>query len=632
MLQARTERLIDFTGGIDDSTNPRLIMANAFADLRNISFLRQDDRFVLVKAHGYVKYLDPPVTDKCTGIFSMIREDDSTRRNLVCFGDAIYLKQGLKYVYLSSPGRGWLRRDFSDSSYATFSSQNIEPIINADTYGEGAKVGDTITAASNSSTWDADYIAPFEGDAITLVILKHAAPTITIYVDGTSTVASAALRGVFSGTASNLTKGAHRIRIEDSGGRNFKLFKTNILNLFTNERLQPPGYSPITNNFSFVVYANKAYFQNGSPGKIISYDGINSSYLSNSPDYVRYIAEYASHMFAAGMKDNENTLQSSKLSDFNTWTGSSTFELTIDDKITALSKLPLYLTFFTEDSVNVLSGTDPTNFENIRSSTGHGCVSNSSIVSYKSNLYYASKEGFFVSNGMTFPESISSPYIKSAYLTVSPNNYGNMVGCLDLDREAMLWTCALEGSSENNAVLCYYFNLGSWAILDYEMSYIGLHRSSLSRDDVILGAYDGKIYKYGIRQNKDNKAMNSYIRTRPMALGSVGARKSVICSDIYYRVRGNYKNKLMYKSDIEDWKTKEFVLFNKDEDKPLNGSFKLGKDRLVGRDKFRKARVFLNSSAYELTHQVENGNLDEDFQIVGLDIKYRSRGEGSNRV
>ena len=629
MINAEVFRLMDLSGGIKDGTNPRFIADNQVQDMRNIDFYRDGDQLIMAKSKGYVKYVPtPPVALSCTGIFSMIRESDATKRNIVCFGDRIYSLEGLSYKYLTSPGKGFFLKQYSDSAFSNFSLQRIDPVINRKSYIAGEAFGTSFATSAESYIW-IGYLNLSVITSITFVFYQENG-TLSLYVDGTAAVSVSATRGIITSTSSDLAIGLHEVRIEKAGGGNFSLLKTNTLTLFTNELFEPPNYSRSDDLFSYANYIDRIYMQNGSSGKIVWYDGINTGYLSTSPDYVKYIVEFNNHLFVAGTKDDENTLQSSALGNPETWSGSSTISFTIEDKITGLAKSSVYLFIFTEDTVHILTGTDVDTFETTKLSDAYGCVSHHGIVLEGVNLFYPSKDGFYIISGVGAPEKISSPMIDSIYRSISPRRWEFIQGRLIRNQSSIVWTISINGSSSNNAMVVYNYLVGSWSVLDFEMACIGFYRNSLGFDDVFFGDKVGNIYKWGIGYNKDTEKMKSYIKTKPIAFNSVGARKNVWAVDSYYRPRGTFNMNLKFKSDLTGWNTKTFSLYDSALDQYVGSNFKIGSSYLAAKDLFRKQRTNVNLACKEAVFEISHNGLDEDFQLTGMDSIYRTQGESVN--
>jgi len=129
-----------------------------------------------------------------------------------------------------------------------------------------------------------------------------------------------------------------------------------------------------------------------------SWDGTTATELTEAPETNMFVF-HNDRAFA--LKDN--TLYFSKLEDITDWT---TIELTGSVNIanakgagTALATYNNYVTVFTEHSIHLLYGTDPSNFELVDMPGNVGCISDRSVAICNNILYFVSFDGVYAFKG-----------------------------------------------------------------------------------------------------------------------------------------------------------------------------------------------------------------------------------------
>jgi len=625
MINAQLYRIMDFNGGLNDSTNTLAMSENNFVDMNNIDVYREGDRFVLSQSRGTVDSYTVSTGTKCTGIFTFVRESDNTVRRIICVDDKIYVLQGLSLVYLSSPGRGWTRNEYLSASAAENPiKEDIVPII----YREVVFAGSTISSPGIPSLTPRFYTYEATYNATTRMLIRNEDPTRLNY-SGIATADSYGFTPLFvtGGNDARFTvKGYGDLsayQVESTTDRK----TTTIQN---NENIVPFSYTAHTDLFCAVTWVDKLYLQNGSNGHIITYDGVTHGYLDNSPTKEKFLIEFENHLFVV-TGNNENTLQSSALGDDNTWEGENTLTVVYEEAITGLGKIPFYLVVFLKNAIYFITGSSVADFQSVKSSSANGCISHHSIVAVENSLYYASRDGFYVTTGLAVPQKISDPTIDTLFKSIPPSYWTSIIGVNDIVNSRVIWTIYPNG---NPIEVFYYYNLGIWTKWDTGYGVIGKLRNSSDQDEVyFFTSPPGNIQKGFIKHNFGGSTpINSLIRTRPLNFGSAGTKKSVWAVDIYYRVHGNYTMRLNYKSDVSDWAYKTFTLYDDRVDNKLNTNFRIDSSKLVGRDKIRKKRLTLNIPAKELTLllQTEPSTTVNDFQIYGMDVWFKVQGEGEN--
>lgn len=164
-------------------------------------------------------------------------------------------------------------------------------------------------------------------------------------------------------------------------------------------------------------------------------------------------------------------------------------------------------------------------FVPIRVPGGRGCISQSSIVEIDGWLYWLAKDGVYRFNG-TKVEPVFKDRIQSVFGRINPARRAFAVGVDWPQFNVYLLAVALDGSTNNNAVLVYDYNRKAWWIWDDIQAQAWISDKDAANNAILyfMNA-SGHIFQMGAGLTDHGSAISSYAIGRRMAQAPVGYSK-----------------------------------------------------------------------------------------------------------
>jgi hypothetical protein len=144
--------------------------------------------------------------------------------------------------------------------------------------------------------------------------------------------------------------------------------------------------------YRFTTLGGLLYITNGVD-PLMKYDGSTFTDITDAPTS-SYIIDHDNHLFMA----DDNSLKYAEFADTSIW-GTIDIPEETGEVITGLASLKGELVIFMSDSIHILYGDDPTNWQRREVVSNTGCVAPKSIVNIFGDLYFAYKDGIYKFNG-----------------------------------------------------------------------------------------------------------------------------------------------------------------------------------------------------------------------------------------
>jgi len=240
---------------------------------------------------------------------------------------------------------------------------------------------------------------------------------------------------------------------------------------------------------------------------------------------------YTPHLLAFNTARGQNHFCWCHTDDIEQWSanaGNTAGDITVrdmDSPIRAAVALGDRIAVYTDNSMYLVTYLGSPFYFGIQPAlSGVGAVSKNSIVSVGRKNYGLSKDGFFVTDGVTY-KYIDEPDIRSWFLRrINEANYSKVAGWHDRENHQAIWYYSTGANNENNEGVGFDYINAAWAIYDYGRS------SALEKRvfrHALTGGTAGRIFRHATSQDSVGAALVSYIETNPLPLGNARHYKDV---------------------------------------------------------------------------------------------------------
>lgn len=235
--------------------------------------------------------------------------------------------------------------------------------------------------------------------------------------------------------------------------------------------------------------------------------------LSDAPE-AKGITTHANRLYTI----YDNILHYSGLRKPDDWntvdeSGKIQIDTTDGEKLTAVTTFSSHVVVFSPHGIYELYGTGPYNYEVVTISNEIGCISNSSVVELKQQLYFLGVDGIYVYNGGTAPYKISWAVEK---IINRINKDAVEKSCATTDGRRYYIAIPIDDADYPNLVLVYDTEISEWYVQNY-----GEVSQFLQFYDIIYYMNNGQVYQMDI-DNSDN--ISWYWISKPFAEGDTAKR------------------------------------------------------------------------------------------------------------
>jgi hypothetical protein len=267
---------------------------------------------------------------------------------------------------------------------------------------------------------------------------------------------------------------------------------------------------------------SKLYFIDGAL-QLQQYDGTTLTPLTAAPANSSFLTTHANRFYLANKLDNLLSYSGLRLADDwtstnkYTGTGKITVETPDGEKPTGLVSYSNHVILFKKYTMHELFGEDSTNFE-MQNPYGVGCVSDRTILSTNTALYWLASDGFYAYGGGAAPTKISDP-IKNYIASINPLYAHHCTAGTD---GRFLYLSLVTGSATiPNVTLKYDLQGGRWWVMSYVATSYYLDGQTL-----YMGFADGRIVQAGGSTDAGG-VINWSIETKPFSEGDETVRKTI---------------------------------------------------------------------------------------------------------
>jgi len=574
MAQEDYLRLLDFSGGLNEISQKNKLKNNESPLCYN--YLLDNDGS-LKKRNGMAYIADLEISDKITGLY-LFHEKDGTRHLIATAGSYIYE---------------------IDENEGTYEFLNIS--VNDETF--TADLDTAVGLEYNKIESESVTVTSTDGN--------------TTYIEGTDYTID-----YENGTITCLTSGSMNNNTDY------------LIDYYHAYNLTPD--LPM----SFTTWGNICYMSNGTDD-LLEFDGTEVIINENAPKG-KYIVAHNNILFIAGNSDDPSFVFYSDIGlldadgSGNNWTDGDgnlqNFKVSTDDGdvITGITKLQSNLVIFKSNSIHVLYGDNPNNFqlrENVVSNIG--CIAPMSLVNVFNRLIFLYRDGFYSFDGSTIDIISKSENVKpSIEKIIYPKKCSGAI----YDNKYIF--SYPEGSSEyNNKTLVYDISHQSWYRLEgLEIekfnNFDGSQDGQVTVGEIYFGSSsDSKIYKYDNKKNYDEKIYYESITSSYDTWVDLTKDNLILSS---FSITG-YEENTDYEVDYKEGSVKVLSTGSMSDSTAYDVKYKYKKDIdtlyytkyfNMGREELVKTirAIMVDSLAegkFKLTLDIDRGATTREFDIVG---------------
>lgn len=304
------------------------------------------------------------------------------------------------------------------------------------------------------------------------------------------------------------------------------------------------------------------------------------------------------------------------------------------DKVTGFAKFQNVLVIFKERSIWQLTFDSSGNTSLAQISNSSGCVSHKSIDGVENDVFYLSRNGYYVLGNEPNYFSV----IRSNELSNRINPTIQTISSTNLNRVASIFydfrfysSVASGGSSYNNTTITYDRRYLGWSLTDHvhANSFTEFIDSAGDRHLYFAADDEAKVYEIEVgTYNSDGDAIDAYWVSKAFDAGDFEIYKRWIDITLYFRQILGTITITIY-ADNNDI-VKQTTISSSTTATGSMGTNLIGEELLGGTGEASDGnstnnipyRIKINTKSRTLKVKISNGNVDESFTMLGFVLTY----------
>jgi hypothetical protein len=284
-----------------------------------------------------------------------------------------------------------------------------------------------------------------------------------------SQAASEDLTGVFTGDS-----GA--VSALFAGGAT-KLFRMNATTYAMADVSASGGYSA-GSRWRFCQFGNNVIATNGNNNPQSFVLGSSSAFadLGGSPPVAEFVTVVRDFVVLGKVSNYPNRVQWSDINNETNWTSSTSSQADIQDipdggEVRGITGGEFGLILMDKSIVRMSYIGAPLFFQFDTISRNRGCFEPGSVVSYGTQTYFLSDDGFYVSNGQSVQAIGAEKIDRWFFDNAAPDTFGTMTAGIDPLRNIVVW--AFDNVAGGRSLLIFNWQLNRWSHGTTDAEYFG---------------------------------------------------------------------------------------------------------------------------------------------------------------